>query len=133
MINVRLKYLSDKISRPEYPTRGSVGMELAAAIDDAFVLKAGQRASIPTGIAIQIPLGYGGFIYSLDALAEKKGIVVCSGTGVIDNDFIDEVKVLIENTSDEDYTIKTDEKIAKMVFKPVETANLVITDGFGKK
>lgn len=130
MINVRLKYLSDKISRPEYATRGSIGMDLSAAIDNEFTLHAGERALIPTGIAVQIPVGFGGFIFSRGGLAEKKGIVVCNGTGIIDNDYTSEVKVLLQNISDEDYIVKTGDRIAQLVFMPVENANLVIVDDF---
>lgn len=128
MINVKLKYLSDKISRPEYATRGSIGMDLSAAVNNAFVLRSGERALISTGIAVQIPKGYGGIICSRGGLAAKKGIVLCNGAGIIDSDYTGEVKVLLQNTSMEDYTIKPGDRIAQLIFIPVEYANLVIVD-----
>lgn len=128
MINVKLKYLSDKISRPEYATRGSIGMDLSAAVNNAFVLRSGERALISTGIAVQIPKGYGGIICSRGGLAAKKGVVLCNGAGIIDSDYTGEVKVLLQNTSMEDYTIKPGDRIAQLIFIPVEYANLVIVD-----
>lgn len=130
MINVKLKYLSDKISRPEYATRGSCGMDLSAAIGTSFVLRAGERALVSTGIAMQIPKGYGGIICSRGGLAAKKGIIVCNAPGIIDSDYTGEVKVLLQNISDEDYTVKTGDRIAQVIFMPVEAANLVIVDSF---
>ncbi len=128
MINVKLKYLSDKVSRPEYATRGSLGMDLSAATDSAFILHAGEKALVSAGIALQIPKGYGGFIFSRGGLAYKKGIVLCNGVGIIDSDYTGEVKVLLENTSDEDYSIKPGDRIAQMIFMPIEYANLIVAD-----
>lgn len=130
MINVKLKYLSDKVSRPEYATRGSCGMDLSAAICEPFVLHAGERALMPSGIAVQIPKGYAGFICSRGGLAAKKGIVVCNAPGIVDSDYTGEVKVLLRNISNEDYTLKTGDRIAQLVFMPVECANLIVTDNF---
>ena len=132
MINVKLKYLSDKVSRPEYAPRGSIGMDLSAATDSSFILRAGERALVSAGIAVQIPKGYGGFIFARGGIAAKKGIVLANGVGIIDSDYTGEVKILLENISNEDYTIKSGERIAQMVFLPVEEANLVIVDQLSK-
>lgn len=128
MINVKLKYLSDKVSRPEYATRGSLGMDLSAAIDNTFILRAGEEALVSAGVAMQIPKGYGGFIFARGGLAYKKGIIAGNGVGIIDSDYTGEVKVLLRNISDEDYTIKPGDRIAQMIFLPVEYANLVVVD-----
>lgn len=130
MINVKLKYLSDKVSRPEYATRGCCGMDLSAAIAEPFVLRVGEKALIPSGVAMQIPKGYAGFICSRGGLAAKKGIVVCNAPGVVDSDYTGEVKILLRNISDEDYTVKTGDRVAQIVFMPVESANLIVTDNF---
>ena len=109
MINVKLKYLSDKISRPEYATRGSAGFDLSAALDSSYSLKPGERAIIPTGVAVSIPKGYAGFLFSRAGLAAKKGVVLTNGAGVIDSDFTGEIKVPIMNISESAYTIKIEE------------------------
>lgn len=128
MIDVKLKYLSDKISRPEYATRGSIGMDLSAALEQPMVVKAGERALVPAGIAVQIPKGYGGFVFARSGLSIKKGMTLCNGVGVIDNDYTGEIKVAMVNISDADYTINPGDRIAQLVFLPVELANLVIVD-----
>lgn len=128
MINVKLKYLSDKISRPEYATRGSLGLDLSAATDNQFVLRAGECALVPAGIALQIPKGYGGFIVARGGLAAKKGIVLANGVGIIDNDYTGEVKILLENISDKDYTVKPGERIAQLIVMPVEAVNFIAAD-----
>lgn len=126
LVNVKLKYLSDKISRPEYATRGSVGFDLSAAIDGSFKLKAGEKALIPSGIAVSIPKGYGGFMFSRAGLASRKGIVLAGGTGLIDCDYTGEIKIPLMNISELDYTIKSGDRVAQLVILPVEEANFVI-------
>ncbi len=128
MIDVKLKYLSNKISRPEYATRGSVGMDLASATDGPMVVRPGERVIIPVGIAVQIPKGYGGFVFARSGLSVKKGLTLCNGVGVIDNDYTGEIKLAMVNISDTDYTVNPGDRIAQLVFLPVELANLVIVD-----
>lgn len=128
MINVKLKYLSDKVSRPEYATRGSIGFDLSAALDSSYVLKPGERAVIPTGVAVSIPKGYGGFLFSRVGLVAKKGIVLTNGAGVVDSDYTGEIKVPVMNISDSSYTVKAGDRIAQLVVLPVETADFVIVD-----
>lgn len=128
MIDVKLKYLSNKISRPEYATRGSIGMDLASASDGPKVVKPGERVIIPVGIAVQIPKGYGGFVFARSGLSVKKGLTLCNGVGVIDNDYTGEIKLAMVNISDSDYTVNPGDRIAQLVFLPVEIANLVIVD-----
>ena len=128
LVNVKLKYLSDKISRPEYATRGSIGFDLCAAIDAPFKLKAGEKVLIPSGIAVSIPKGYGGFMYSRAGLAQKKGIILAGGAGIIDCDYTGEIKIPLMNMSDLDYTIKTGDRVAQLVIMPVEEASFIICD-----
>lgn len=128
MIDVKLKYLSNKISRPEYATRGSVGMDLASATDGPMVVRPGERVIVPVGIAVQIPKGYGGFVFARSGLSVKKGLTLCNGVGVIDNDYTGEIKLAMVNISDTDYTVNPGDRIAQLVFLPVELANLVIVD-----
>ena len=64
MIDVKIKYLSDKATEPRYATDGSLGMDLSAALSEPVVIKPGERVAVPTGIAIQIPDGWGAFCLS---------------------------------------------------------------------
>lgn len=124
-VSVKIKYLSENAVTPEYATDGSVGMDLAAAIDSPLLIKSGERALVPTGIALQIPEGYGGFIFARSGLAIKKGISLCNGVGVIDTDYTGEIKVAMQNSSAQDYIINPGDRIAQLVFMSVQRANLV--------
>lgn len=124
-VSVKIKYLSENAVMPEYATDGSVGMDLAAAIDSPILIKSGERALVPTGIALQIPEGYGGFIFARSGLAIKKGISLCNGVGVIDTDYTGEIKVAMQNSSAQDYIINPGDRIAQLVFMSVQRTNLV--------
>ena len=128
MVNVKLKYLSDKISRPEYATRGSVGFDLCAAIDSPYKRRAGEKLLVPSGIAVSIPVGYGGFMFARAGRAARKGIVLAGGAGIIDCDYTGEIKIPLMNISEVDYTIKTGDRIAQLVIMPVEAANFIVCD-----
>jgi len=128
LVDVKLKYLSDKISRPEYATRGSIGFDLSAAIDASFTLKAGEKTLIPSGIAVSIPKGYGGFMFARAGLAARKGIVLAGGAGIIDSDYTGEIKVALINLSNAEYTVKNGERIAQLVIMKVEKADFEPVD-----
>ncbi len=128
MIDVKIKYLSDKAVRPEYSTDESLGMDLSAAVDEPVTIKSKERILIPTGFAIQVPVGWGAFIFPRSGLSYKKGISLSNCVGVIDPDYTGEVKVSIINHSTEDYTINSGDRIAQLVFLPVEKATLKESD-----
>lgn len=123
-MKVKIQYVSQKATRPEYATDGSAGMDLTAAMDQPITLKVGGRAMIPTGIAIQIPEGYGGFVFPRSGLAYKKGISMANCVGVIDSDYTGEIKVVLHNISGHDYTVNPGDRVAQLVFLPVPRAEL---------
>ncbi len=128
MIDVKIKILSEFAKMPEYATDGSLGMDLSAAIDAPVTIKAGERQLIPLGFAIKIPEGYGAFVFPRSGLSFKQGITMCNSVGVIDTDYTGEVKVAAINVSKEDYTINPGDRIAQLVFLPVEKAKLFIAE-----
>lgn len=128
MIDVKIKILSEYATCPEYATDGSLGMDLSAAISEPITIKAGGRELIPTGFAIQIPDGWGAFVFPRSGLSFKKGITMCNSVGVIDTDYTGEIKVAAHNISDSDYTINRGDRIAQLVFLPVEKARLIMSD-----
>ena len=125
MIDVKVKYLSEKATEPKYATDGSLGMDLAAALEEPVVLKSGERIAVPTGLAIQIPDGWGAFVFPRSGLSLRSGITMCNCVGVIDTDYTGELKVAVINVSDKDFTINSGDRIAQLVFLPVEKARLV--------
>ena len=113
---------------PEYKTKGSAGMDLHADLgnpDYLVEIKPLERKLIPTGLYMEIPLGYEGNIRPRSGLSLKVGLVTIEGT--IDSDYRGEIGVIATNLSNESYWIKDGERIAQMVFNKVEQAefNLV--------
>ena len=117
------KYVSMKIkivnrSRhplPEYATLLSAGVDLRANIDQPVILKPLQRALIPTGIFIQLPVGYEAQIRPRSGLAIKHGIGIVNAPGTIDADYRGEIRVILVNLSDEAFTVNDGKHIYQMV------------------
>jgi len=104
---------------PFYKTRGSVAMDLQAALEDTVTLQPFQRTLIPTGFKIALPEGYEAQIRARSGLSIKHGITLINGVGTIDWDYRDEVKVALVNLSHEPYTIHPGDRVAQMVITPV--------------
>ena len=100
---------------PEYATALAAGLDLKANIDETIVLKSLQRALVPTGLFIELPEGYEAQIRPRSGLAFKHGLTVLNSPGTIDADYRGEVKVLLVNLSNEDFSIQDGERIAQMV------------------
>lgn len=105
---------------PQYKTPGSAGMDLYANIEENFTLKAGERTLIPTGLKMQLPVGYEAQVRPRSGLALKHGITVLNSPGTIDSDYTGDVGVILINHSKEDYVIEPGERIAQMVFAKYE-------------
>jgi dUTP pyrophosphatase len=106
---------------PAYETAGAAGMDLRAAVsDDApLTIAPGRRALVPTGFIFEIPQGYEAQIRPRSGLAFKNGITCLNTPGTIDSDYRGEVKVLLINLGEEDFTITRGMRIAQMVIAPV--------------
>jgi dUTP pyrophosphatase len=104
---------------PHYATAQSAGLDLVAAVADTFRLAPGERALIPTGIAMALPPGYEAQIRPRSGLALKHGITTLNTPGTIDADYRGEVGVILINHGQEVFTIKRGDRIAQMVVAPV--------------
>lgn len=100
---------------PEYATEHSAGLDLKANLKEPVVLKPLQRQLISTGLFMELPVGFEAQIRPRSGLAFKNGITVLNSPGTIDADYRGEVKVLLVNLSDTDFTINDGERIAQMV------------------
>ncbi len=119
-MELKIKKLNANAVIPKAATGGSAGMDLYACLDSDVVLKPGERALIPTGIAIALPdSSYVAYIFARSGLAIKNGITLSNCVGVVDSDYRGEVKVGLVNLSDKDYTVTSGERIAQMVIAPV--------------
>jgi dUTP pyrophosphatase len=120
-IKVKVKVLPHgaNLPLPVYATEGSAGMDLRAAITEAWVLKPGERKLVPTGLAISIPRGYEAQVRPRSGLALKHGVTMLNTPGTIDSDYRGEVGVIMANLGQEDFTIQPGDRVAQMVFSAV--------------
>ena len=122
---LKIKKFSENAVIPKAATGGSAGMDLYACLDSDITLSPGQRALIPTGIAIALESNaYVAYIYARSGLAIKSGITLSNCVGVVDSDYRGEVKVGLINLSDSEYTVKNGDRIAQMVIAPVIMADV---------
>jgi len=105
---------------PEYATMGSSGMDIRASINQPMVLQPSERVLVPTGLSVEIPLGYEIQVRPRSGLAIKQGITCLNTPGTIDADYRGEIKVILINLSNEPQTIQPCDRIAQLVLQKVE-------------
>jgi dUTP pyrophosphatase len=106
---------------PEYATEGSAGMDIRANLQNPMTLKPLERQLIPTGLYIELPLGYEAQIRPRSGLAIQHGLTCLNSPGTIDSDYRGEIKIILANLSQEDHTIQNKDRIAQMVISRVKT------------
>ena len=102
-------------SLPNYETLAAAGMDLRANIQEELILKPLERLLVPTGLFIELPIGFEAQVRPRSGLAFKKGITVLNSPGTIDADYRGEISVLLINLSHENFTICNGERIAQMI------------------
>jgi dUTP pyrophosphatase len=116
MDEIRVKILNrSKFDLPAYETRYSAGMDIRANIDVGIDIEPLERILIPSGLHIQLPVGYEAQIRHRSGLALKHGITVLMSAGTIDADFRGEIKIVLVNLSNQKYTIQAGERICQMI------------------
>ena len=119
-MNLKIPRVSPTAKLPTRATSGSAGYDLYADLSSPFLLRAGERALIPTGVAIALQSReIGAFVYARSGLSSKHGITMANGVGVVDSDYRGELKVPVVNLSQTDYSIEPGERIAQLVLHPV--------------
>lgn len=108
---------------PAYETAHAAGMDLRAYTNEEITIKPLQRLLIPTGLHIELPIGYEAQIRPRSGLAYKHGIGIVNSPGTIDADYRGEIKVLLVNLSDTAFVINNGDRIAQMVIAKHETIN----------
>lgn len=109
---------------PAYATEQSAGMDLRANLEASVTLRPLERRLIPTGLRIELPVGFEAQIRPRSGLALKHGVTVLNTPGTIDSDYRGELKVLLVNFSNEDFVVNDGERIAQMIIARHETALL---------
>lgn len=113
---------------PAYETAHAAGMDLRANITETVAIAPMQRTLVPTGLFIELPVGYEAQIRPRSGLAFKHGITVLNSPGTIDADYRGEIKVLLINLGSEPFEIKHGERIAQMIIAKHETANWQVVE-----
>ena len=117
---------------PEYATEGSAGMDLRANLEAPVVLQPLERQLIPTGLFIELPLGYEAQVRPRSGLAIKHGITCLNTPGTIDSDYRGEIKIILINLSQEPQTLHPGDRIAQMVVSPVTQVSWEAVDAIGE-
>ncbi len=135
MRRVELKVLDERLGRefplPHYATDGSAGLDMRACLDQPLTLGPGETELLPTGLAIHIgDPGLAAVLLPRSGLGHKYGIVLGNLTGLIDSDYQGQVYVSCWNRGSEPYVIEPGDRIAQMVFVPVEQVGFDVVDEF---
>lgn len=115
---------------PSYATTQSAGMDLTAALEEAIEIGPGERALIPTGLSIALPLGFEAQIRPRSGLAINHGVTVLNTPGTIDADYRGEIKVILINHGQEPFTVQRGMRIAQMVVERYTHVNWEVVSEF---
>ena len=136
MRSIQLKILDPRVGDdfplPHYATDGSAGLDMRACIDQMLTVEPGDTVLVPSGLAIHIgDSGLAAVLLPRSGLGNKHGLVLGNLTGLIDSDYQGQVFVSIWNRGSKTYEIQPGERIAQMVFVPVEQVTFDVVDEFG--
>jgi dUTP pyrophosphatase len=126
-VEIRKLPHGEGLALPEYHSAHAAGLDLLAAVpeDSPLILSPGQRALVPTGLAIALPSGYEAQVRPRSGLASKHGVTVLNSPGTVDADYRGEIGVLLINHGGAPFPIRRGERIAQMVIAPVVRVELV--------
>jgi dUTP pyrophosphatase len=127
VIELPIQRLREDAVVPARAYAGDAGLDLAAC--ERIELRPGQRASVPTGLAVAIPGGYAGFVQPRSGLAARHGITIVNTPGLVDSGYRGELRVVLLNTDDrETFTVEPGMRIAQLVVLPVPELEPVVVD-----
>ena len=115
---INIKKFDERAIIPTYGTEHAAGCDLYALLDEKTEIKPHETVLISTGIGMEIPAGYGGFIYARSGVATKRGLAPANKVGVIDADYRGEIKVALHNHSQVTQVVEPMERIAQLVIAP---------------
>lgn len=127
MINQKIKFikLDSNATVPSYGTEFSAGADLYALPGQEIELKPNETTLVHTGIAMEIPEGYAGFVFARSGIATKRGLAPANKVGVIDSDYRGEIMVALHNHSDKIQKVEDNERVAQLVLMPYLRAEFI--------
>lgn len=128
MVTVKIKPLPHlrELPLPAYQSAGAAGMDLAAAIEEDWLLAPGERAAVPVGFCLELPPGWEAQVRPRSGLALNRGLTVLNSPGTIDADYRGEVKVILVNLGAEPFVVARGMRVAQLVVAPVSRAELTL-------
>lgn len=128
MSSIRVKLLRENAQLPTYGTEFSAGADLYACLDQAVTIAPGETKAIPTGLAMEVPVGCAGLVYARSSMGVKRGLAPANKVGVIDSDYRGEIMVMLHNHGAAPQTVEHGERVAQMLITPVLTPAYEICD-----
>lgn len=126
-VNVHIKLLDPELPAPAYAKPGDAGADLRSRID--FELEPGERALVPTGVAIALPEGYVSLVHPRSGLATKNGITIVNAPGTVDSGYRGELMVTLLNTDKtKSFHVQRGDRIAQLVIQKYEHATFTVVD-----
>ena len=131
-LKVKIKKLRKNAILPEYQTEYSAGMDLHACIDETVIIKSMERTLIPTGLSIELPIGYESQIRSRSGLSLKNGIAMANGVGTIESDYRGEYGVILINYGKDDFHVQPGMRVAQLIISKYEHVDWQEVDKLSK-
>ena len=131
-MKIKVKKLNESAILPTYGSASAAGADLYNLPGADVVIPAHETVMIHTGLAMEIPEGYAGFLFARSGIASKRGLAPANKVGVIDSDYRGEFMVALHNHSNVDATIAGGERIAQMCILPVVQAEFLVADELGE-
>jgi dUTP pyrophosphatase len=128
MPKISVKKLHPRAVLPVYGSEFAAGADLYAVLEEETTIQPNQTLLVGTGLAMEIPEGYGGFIYARSGLATKRGLAPANKVGVVDADYRGEIKVALHNHSQIPQTVAPGERIAQLVIAPFLKAEFALCE-----
>ena len=125
---IKVKKLRPGAQLPTYGTEFSAGADLYACLEESVTIAPGETKKIPTGLSMEIPVGFAGLIYARSGLGTKQGLAPANKVGVVDSDYRGEFMVFLHNHSAEKRTVSHGDRVAQLVVTPVFTPGFEETD-----
>ncbi len=127
-MKVYIKKLKESAQMPTFGSDAAAGADLYALLEDGVTIAPGETLLVPTGLAMELPKGYGGFIFARSGLATKRGLAPANKVGVIDADYRGEIMVSLYNQSAQPQRIESGERIAQLVILAVPQVEFLETE-----
>lgn len=126
----KLSHYDESFPLPSYETPGSAGADVRASIGlhESILIKPGERVLIPTGLSMEIPMGFEIQVRPRSGLSFKTGLMVLNSPGTIDSDYRGEVKIILGNLSNKDELINHGDRVAQLVLAPVTQARFMVSE-----